>query len=315
MIKENIIKKENCAHNREFASIFIVLGALVSLMVTGSMSGRNIMELWRQIFSQAHLVQLTSGETAGLAFLIFNNVFFILSPVFLAILVAGIAARLIQNKRLKVSARQIIPEFSRLNPVYGLRRIFSSASFLSLFRLLVSLIVIFLVAFIVIKSRFIESMPVTGSSVGQIFAFISNTALEILFKIALVIAVLALIEMLIQKYIRNNKSQRDPFSYKEMIAAVRNADVVVAHAEKICVTIRYDKGQVAPYVVAKGKGLMARNILDSARQNKVEIVENIVLANDLFSSSDIGQMVSESNYMNVAEILANVYRLKNAATV
>ena len=75
MDKENIPMKWDFAQTRELASIFILLGALVALMVAGSLSGGHFMEMWRQIFSQAHLAQLSPEETEGLAILFFNNVY------------------------------------------------------------------------------------------------------------------------------------------------------------------------------------------------------------------------------------------------
>ena len=76
-----------------------------------------------------------------------------------------------------------------------------------------------------------------------------------------------------------------------------------------------DKSKHAPYVAASGKGLLARNILTTARHNEVSLVEDKALANRLFSTVRVGQIVPSSDFMNVAEILAYVFRLKDKTTV
>jgi len=67
----------------------------------------------------------------------------------------------------------------------------------------------------------------------------------------------------------------------------------------------------APQVVAKGAGLVAEKIKETARRHGVPLVENKPVAQDLFKNVDLGQFIPPGAYQVVAEILAYVYRLKN----
>jgi len=66
-------------------------------------------------------------------------------------------------------------------------------------------------------------------------------------------------------------------------------------------------------VVAKGAGLIAEKIKEIAMENNVPLVEDKPLAQILYKTVEIGQMIPPNLYQAAAEILAYVYRLKNKA--
>ena len=74
--------------------------------------------------------------------------------------------------------------------------------------------------------------------------------------------------------------------------------------------VKYDREVMdAPYVLAKGERLMADRIKEIARENDIPVIEDKPLARALFRLCDIGEMVPDSLYRAVAEVLAYVYRL------
>ncbi len=77
---------------------------------------------------------------------------------------------------------------------------------------------------------------------------------------------------------------------------------------KIAVALKYDKENIAPKVIAKGKGEIAEKIIQEAEKNNINTVENKDLVEDLINL-EIGQVIPERLYMAVAEILAFVYEL------
>jgi flagellar biosynthetic protein FlhB len=99
---------------------------------------------------------------------------------------------------------------------------------------------------------------------------------------------------------------------KRMMAAVPEADVVVTNPTRLAVALKYDNTQMdAPMVVAKGAGPVAENIRRIARENDVPLVEDKLLARNLYRNVDIDNVVPMEYYQAVAELLAYVYRLKN----
>lgn len=85
------------------------------------------------------------------------------------------------------------------------------------------------------------------------------------------------------------------------------------NAEQKAVALQYDPSvNDAPKVVAKGKGYVAANIIDAARQNSIPVYRNKSLVN-LLMALDIDKEIPAELYTTVAEILAYVYRLDKKA--
>ena len=71
------------------------------------------------------------------------------------------------------------------------------------------------------------------------------------------------------------------------------------------VAIKYDPGEVAPKIIATGKGKVAEKIIETAKENDVALHKDSKLANTL-SKLDIGEYIPPELYEVVAEILVFV---------
>jgi flagellar biosynthesis protein FlhB len=109
---------------------------------------------------------------------------------------------------------------------------------------------------------------------------------------------------------RIKRLQRE-MSRKRMMSAVPKADVVITNPTHLAVAIKYDQeARVAPYVVAKGAGIIAEKMKKIAAENNIPIVENKPLAQVLYKMVQLDDMIPENLYRSVAEVLAFVYNLK-----
>ena len=96
-----------------------------------------------------------------------------------------------------------------------------------------------------------------------------------------------------------------------MMQQLPQADVFITNPTHLAVAIKYDKEKYdAPVVLAKGADYLAEKIKETARQNKIEIVENKPLARMLYHNVDIGEQIPPELYQMVAEVLAYVYGLQ-----
>lgn len=77
---------------------------------------------------------------------------------------------------------------------------------------------------------------------------------------------------------------------------------------KTAIALKYDKSDIAPRVIAKGRGIVAENILEKAKEENVQIYEDEKLAHNLLGL-EIGQEIPEKLYTVVAEVLAFVYNV------
>ncbi|SCG83466.1 flagellar biosynthesis protein [Proteiniborus sp. DW1] len=78
---------------------------------------------------------------------------------------------------------------------------------------------------------------------------------------------------------------------------------------KIAVALKYDENERdAPYVIAKGKGIIADNIINKGNDEGIKIIEDQLLAHSLIKL-EIAQEIPEELYFAVAEILSFIYEL------
>lgn len=109
---------------------------------------------------------------------------------------------------------------------------------------------------------------------------------------------------------RIKRKQRE-IAMKLIMAVVPKADVVITNPTHFAVALSYKKDSMtAPKVVAKGQDYIALRIRAVAEEHKVPLVENKPLAQTLFKTVEIGELIPGSLYKAVAEVLAYVYKLK-----
>ena len=100
-------------------------------------------------------------------------------------------------------------------------------------------------------------------------------------------------------------------SRRRMMQSVPEADVVITNPTHLAIAVKYDKSLgEAPVVLAKGADYLAEKIKNTARQNRVEIVENKPLARMLYYNVEIGNQIPPELYQMVAEVLAYVYSIQ-----
>jgi flagellar biosynthetic protein FlhB len=100
-------------------------------------------------------------------------------------------------------------------------------------------------------------------------------------------------------------------SRQRMMKDVQDADVVITNPTHLSVAVKYDEATMhAPIVVAKGADLLALKIRELAKENRVPLVENKPIAQNLYKNVEVGEPVPQKLFKAVAEILAYVYNLK-----
>lgn len=77
------------------------------------------------------------------------------------------------------------------------------------------------------------------------------------------------------------------------------------------VALAYAAGDAAPRVVAKGRGLIAQEIISKAREHGVFVHESPELVS-LLMQVDLDERIPSQLYVAVAELLAWIYRVENS---
>lgn len=326
--------------SRELSTFLELLTALGVLMLLGNHFMAALSRLMETGFTLDRASVFDPGLMLARLYAQFLDVLLAFLPLLLALLLASVLAPLLLSGW-NFTLKPLTPNFSRLDPVGGLRRMFSVNALVELAKaVLKSLLIGGVAAWVIWQSMdsFFalpgEPLPVAIRHVGSLVAF---TALIVVG--AFVFLVIADVPYQFWHYAKSlrmtkeevrqevKESEGDPqiksriramqreAARRRMMAEVPKAQVVVTNPTHFAVALRYEeKRMAAPQVVAKGSALLASRIVELAREHHVPVVEAPALARALYRHTDVGDEVPQRLYTAVAQVLAYVYQLRQAAT-
>ncbi len=231
----------------------------------------------------------------------------------------------------------LAPDFSRLSPARGLKRLFSVNALADLVKSLGKLFFLGLMAYVALKPVMMESPQFTGFSSVHIMEFLHREVVYIIAMLLLVLTAIAIADFFFARFqyfrsLRMSKTEiKDEFKQQEgdpmikgrlrqlriekarkrMMAQVPKADVVITNPSHYAVALQYDQLKMAaPTVVAKGINLIAERIKEIAEENRVPMVSNPTLARALYATVEVDDQIPTEHYRAVAEIISYVYKLK-----
>lgn len=234
-----------------------------------------------------------------------------------------------------LSLKPITPQWSKLSPVAGLKRLFGLDSVVTLLKAFVKLVALGAVTWMVLKGAFPQLLSLADSGPAGTLVVFRALAFRLAFLTGLAFLVVALADYVFQVFrlekslrmsrqelVREHReSEGDPTvkarilsimrakARQRMMRLVPTADVVVVNPTEIAVALKYDASVApAPIVVAMGRLKLAERIRAIANRSGVPIIENRPVARALIATAIVGKPIPPALYAAVAEILAFVYR-------
>ncbi|HYP83234.1 flagellar biosynthesis protein FlhB [Variovorax sp.] len=258
------------------------------------------------------------------------------APLFLMMAVAALVAPMLLGGWL-FSGKAVAPKFSKLDPLAGIARMFSSQSLAELIKALAKSLLIGGVAWWVISHNLDAMMQLMTlppeAALSQAVALVARDCA----LIAATLVLVALVDVPWQLWSHFRKlrmsredlrqehkeSEGDPHikaairrqqqavARRRMMSEVPKADIVVTNPTHFAVALKYvDSEMRAPRVVAKGTDLVAQRIRELAAEHKVAVLEAPPLTRALYKHTRLGDEIPAGLYTAVAEVLAWVYQLK-----
>ena len=331
---EEAQRKGQGPRSAEVQTVFVLLGGLAALTFTGKDTWRQFVSATVMTFGHLHDISLTSNALQGYAI---NGALVFLrctGPVVLATAVCGLLAGTIQNK-FNTASEVLTPDWNRVNPIEGFKRIFSMRSAPTTGIAILKLLFIIALTYNEVLKVLHDPIFTTSVNVARMGGFLADVCLRIFLRVSLCLIVIAAADYGYQWW-RSNKDlmmtkqevkdelkstegnpqvkaarrRRRTQSKAKQLAEVPQADVIVTNPTHIAIALRYDRKTMrAPKIVAKGIRLNAQKIREIAEQHQIPIIENKPLARSLFKHGRIGGEVPAQFYSAVAEVLAWVYRV------
>lgn len=335
--KSDARKKGQVAKSTDLVSAAILVLLIIMIPLLGNVTYNGIYSGLHKTLESGLSKDLSRGSIGPIMLGHLLGYLRITLPIMLFVMVAGIVANLMQVGFL-TSIDPIKPDFKRLNPIEGFKRIFSVRTLVDLFKNILKLGLVAYIAYSYINSNIGKILSVPQMSVSRVLPYFMDLFRGLMGKLAIWLVILGVLDYVYQRYefkkslkmskqeikeeIKEQEGDPQLKSYirqkqrqlamTRMMEAVPEASFVVTNPTRLAIALKYDETleEGAPIVVAKGRGHIAQRIRTIAREAGVPIVENKPLAASLYNNVDLGQEIPVDLYQAVAEILATVYRME-----
>lgn len=257
-------------------------------------------------------------------------------PVVIPIMVGGVVASLMQTGFL-LTGEPLKPSLGKLNPLKGIKNMFSKRSLLELVKNLIVISIIGYLAYDFVMANYKSILSMGNVYFPSLGLEIKNLVMGIFTKITMLMIVLAIIDYVLQRRIFSKEMRMSKQEVKEefkqmegdpqvkgkikqkqrematrrMMQAVPDATVVITNPTHIAIALKYEEGGMnVPKVTAIGADNIAIKIKEIAKDNDIPIIENKPLARAIYDTLDIGSEIPGEMYQAIAEILALVFKMK-----
>ena len=323
-----------------FGSSFMGLIVLVCL----GMISKNVLASWASLFRWDHpetlgVLRVFSSE---LAFsLVLSGAAIFAFPILLAV----ILTQFFVSGSINFSGKAMSFKPNRINPLSGLKRIFSVKGLVELVKSVMKIIFLISVSGIIIWLAMPKILYLSSSSLSDGLAVFHQSLIYLVGGVVGILAIIAVGDFLwsrhqwLQKLRMNHKDMKDESKDSEgspevksrirrlqmeasqkasqraqAIENVHEASVIITNPTHFAVALKYaPETRDTPYIIAMGKRPMALRIIDEADKANISRVRSPLLARALFFTGDIGGDVAEDLFSAVASVLAYVLQLERGA--
>lgn len=329
-------EKGEIARSQELNTLAITLGGFGGLLAFGGSMGNSMLDIMRGNFSLPREV-IMDERSMGLWLAASGQMALeSLFPLLILLLIASIVGPISLGGWI-FSTEALAPKASRMNPLAGLKRMFSAQALVQLLKAFAKFVLILLIGIAVLSAWQDDLMAIVHepleSAILHSMTAVGWSALWMSSGLILIAAVDVPFQLWSskQKLMMTKQEVRDEFKDSEgkpevkqrirqlqremterrMMQAVPDADVVITNPTHFAVALKYDpaKGS-APVLLAKGGDFTALKIREIANEHKVMVLESPALARAVFYSTELDQEIPAGLYLAIAQVLAYVYQLR-----
>ncbi|PPV40876.1 flagellar biosynthesis protein FlhB [Ectopseudomonas oleovorans] len=329
-------KKGQIARSKELNTLAVTLTGTMALIIFGAYMGNVLMDIMRGNFSLPREVLMSERSMALYLLASGKEALLAVQPFLIALLIASIVGPIALGGWL-FSTEALQPKASRMNPLAGLKRMFSVQALVELLKALAKFLVILAVALVVLSVDQDDLLAIANEPIEPAILHSLKVVGWSAFWLSCGLILIAAVDAPFQLWSHKQKLKmtkqevRDEYKDTEgkpevkgrirqlqremaerrMMQAVPQADVVITNPTHFAVALKYDpeKGG-APLLLAKGGDFLALKIREIAQEHKVMVLESPGLARAVYYSTELDQEIPAGLYLAVAQVLAYVYQLR-----
>ncbi|MBI5424844.1 MAG: EscU/YscU/HrcU family type III secretion system export apparatus switch protein [Opitutae bacterium] len=327
-------EKGQFARSQELTVVFTLTAALGALAFTVRQSANEVAEYSVMMFTNFRLMQVNTDTFP----LLLGNILLTCAKVVLPVLVACAGAAMLAGgfqSGFRLSAKVLTPKLDQLNPVAGLQRLFSKATWVRSGIDVLKLIAIGYALYLGARTLLEDPLFTAPVEAAYLGTFLREASTAFFGRLLLSLGVIAAISygwekfkthrdmMMTRQEVKDEAKNSEGDQHvkgamrrmarrllqRQMLESVATADVVVTNPTHFAVALKYERGvDKAPVILAKGENRFAQRIKALAAEHGVPTVENKPVARLLFAMGKVGEAIPPELYQAVAQILAVVYR-------
>ena len=329
-------EKGQLARSRELNTVAVTLGGIGGLLASGGSLAGSLMAIMQGSFDLSRETLLDEGAMVRLLMSSGMIALEAVMPLLIVLLLVSIIGPISLGGWL-FSAKAMAPNFSRMNPGPGLKRMFTTKALVELLKALGKFLVVLLVALAVLGAYEDDLLSIAKQPLDLAIMHSVNVVGWCALWMACGLILIAAVDVPFQlwdnkqKLMMTTQEVRDEYKDSEgkpedktripqlqsdaaqrrMMQAVPEADVVITNPTHFAVALKYDgsKGG-APMLVAKGGDFVALKIREIANEHQVTVLESPALARAVYYSTELDQEIPAGLYLAVAQVLAYVYQLR-----
>jgi flagellar biosynthetic protein FlhB len=326
-------QKGDVAKSPDVASALSLMGAAAVVLMSGGWFATSMAEQLLPFIAAPHT--MLGGLEAGAGVEIGAVALWAIAPflgvVMLATIIGGVGGNVAQSG-LIFTAEKLKPDWSKVNPLEGFKRIFGPDGLFQFIKTFLKLLAVGFICWLVLKSHLRELENMAAMPPAMILPLARDLAIALMMSTIIFLGFAAGADFLWQKYrfaermkmtmeeLKEDykQSEGDPHikaklkqiraqrSRQRMMQNVPNATVIVTNPTHYSVALRYESGDAAPVCVAKGVDALALRIREVGREHNVPIVENVPLARALYAAVDIDETIPREHFEAAAKVIGFV---------
>lgn len=334
--KRDSREKGEVARSKELNTVAVMLAGTGAVLAFGGTLANVLLDLMRKNFTLPREVLMDERYMAIFLLQSGKDAYLATQPILLTLLLAALLGPIALGGWL-FAAGSLAPKFSRMNPMSGIKRMFSMNSITELLKAVGKFLMILMVAVVVLYKDQAELLAIAKEPLDRAIVHSLQVVGWSSLWMAAGLLIIAAIDVPIQLYQSRQKLMmtkqeiRDEYkesegrpevkgrirqlqreaSQRRMMSNVPTADVIITNPTHYAVALKYDaeKGG-APVLLAKGSDFVALKIREIAVQHEIQLLESPALARSIFYSTEVDEQIPAGLYMAVAQVLAYVYQIR-----